>query len=372
MKPLFITNPKDINADILGGVQICSLEFLNVIQRFAGQTTIFNIAVTKNLKYRLIRKLGIDSYDLYNFEHYKYELIAIIKNNNIDTVFINKAELIKVSKLIKKYFNDEVKVILMSHGNETGDYLHEISKPNRDIPTFKLFFKKLRLGINLYTESYYRHRFVDLVCAMSLEEVGIEKWLGAKQTFFFPRVISANQLAWSPKIGKVGFAGTLNHKPNIDALNQICDELSNYNSGIEVVLIGGPEKEGADLARQYHFVKYLGRMSDEELKKEAATWMYFLNPVFWFSRGASMKLAMALGWGIPVITTIAGTRGYLVDQTCLELTPNNAKLFTNAIINSAFDMQKAQSYHHQVVNLFKDTYTADEIAANLKEVILEL
>jgi hypothetical protein len=35
-----------------------------------------------------------------------------------------------------------------------------------------------------------------------------------------------------------------------------------------------------------------------------------LNPVFWLSRGASMKLATALGWGLPVLTTQAGARGY--------------------------------------------------------------
>jgi hypothetical protein len=52
-------------------------------------------------------------------------------------------------------------------------------------------------------------------------------------------------------------------------------------------------------------------LSDTELRAEAATWSAFLNPIFCQARGCSTKLATALGWEIPIVTTPVGARGYV-------------------------------------------------------------
>ncbi|TAF74510.1 MAG: hypothetical protein EAZ53_09005 [Bacteroidetes bacterium] len=186
---LFITNPKDLNSDILGGVQICSQEFLEVVKLVSNKFVIHNVNISQNLFLKAKRKLKIDSYDLYDIEPDKNEILSIINKHEINYIFINKAELIKFSKIIKLTSPYSVKVVLMSHGNETGDFLHELTHIHSKFSLFKKSWQKLRLGLNLFLESYYRHRYIDLVCAMSEEEVAIEKWLGSKEIFFFPRLI---------------------------------------------------------------------------------------------------------------------------------------------------------------------------------------
>src|SRR5690606_30477135 len=205
------------------------------------------------------RKVKIDSYNLYDFDKYKEDLTNIIEKNQVEIVFINKAELIRVSKILKE-INNNLKVIILSHGNETGDYLHELTHPQKIHSQLALAIKKIRLGLNLFTESYYRHRYIDLVCAMSFEEENIEKWLGAKHTFFFPRIIKSSPINYRPKKGKIGFVGTLNHTPNFLALKDICNQLSLTKLSIELVIIGGGEVQGTELASNYSFVRYLGKL----------------------------------------------------------------------------------------------------------------
>ncbi|TAH01557.1 MAG: hypothetical protein EAZ15_07130 [Sphingobacteriales bacterium] len=127
MNSLFITNKNDLKANILGGVQLCTQEFLEVIRLVCNSVQIFEVDVAKDLKYRFIRKIGLDYYHLYNVKQYKINLLQFIQNNEINTVFINKAELMRFSKIIKDAFGNKVKVVLMSHGNETGDFLHQLS-----------------------------------------------------------------------------------------------------------------------------------------------------------------------------------------------------------------------------------------------------
>ena len=56
-----------------------------------------------------------------------------------------------------------------------------------------------------------------------------------------------------------------------------------------------------------------------------SSWGMFLNPVFWLSRGASMKLATGLRNGIPVLTTKNGMRGYDIDDNLVHLCGDNAQ-----------------------------------------------
>ncbi len=369
MKSLFITNPSDLHSVIPGGVQLCSQEFLETIQTIYPQVVIFNVSVSKNLFYRLKRKVGLDSYDLYDFKKYEDELVETLQKNNIDIVFINKAELVKVSKILKE-IDRSLKIILLSHGNETGDYLHELTHPQKKHNLFVSAFKKIRLGLNLFTESYYRHRYLDLVCTMSLEEESIEKWLGANNTFFFPRIIKLNPIQHKPEPRKIGFVGTLNHTPNFLALKDICKELSLSKFSAKLIIVGGGEEQGVELASAYPFVFYLGRLDNEDLINEVSTWAYFLNPIFWYSRGASMKLAQALSWNVPVISTIAGARGYKFKKQFLKLTPNNANEFVNELI---IRLQREKSNNEKGLSLLEDVfYTKEEIGAMLLQSINQL
>ncbi|TAH01558.1 MAG: glycosyltransferase [Sphingobacteriales bacterium] len=201
---------------------------------------------------------------------------------------------------------------------------------------------------------------------MSVEEEAIEKWLGSKNTFFFPRLIHDNKIIRNPIHGRIGFVGTLNHTPNIIALEEICKILKQNNFSGEFRIVGSGETEGKLLGDKYKFVTYCGRLNDNELKQELSTWVCFLNPIFWYSRGASMKLAQALGWGLPVISTIAGARGYKFKNDFLILTSNNAQSFVTQILEYEFIKTTPQNATLNFSSIF---YTADEIAKDFKNII---
>ena len=365
MNSLFLTNKNDLYSTISGGVQLCSQEYLEIVRLISTQVKIFDVKVARDLKYRIIRGSGLDYYHLYNVKLYKLQLVEIINKHNIDVVFINKAELIRFSKIIKNVYGEKVKIVLMSHGNETGDFLHELTHPNSNICLLKLLKSKIRLGLNLHLESYFRHRYIDLVCAMSIEEEAIEKWLGAKNTYFFPRLICDNKINRIPIKGRIGFVGTLTHIPNKIALEQVCEILKNKNFNTELRIVGSGLVEGREFSTKYKFVTYLGRLNDIDLKKEVTTWDCFLNPIFWYSKGASMKLAQAIGWNLPIVSTVAGARGYKFKNEFINFTSNNAESFVNKILECV-DNNLNQNENLNFSNLI---YTSDEIAFEFKKII---
>ena len=309
MKAIIITNKNDFESTILGGVQICSTEFFDII-KVGFKPHFFYIEVSKKIYFRFLRKIGIDAYHLYDVKFYEKALKEVLLDKEIKCVFINKAEAIKFSSFIKR-IRPDVKIAILSHGNESGDFLGDISRGFYSFSKFELLVKKIRLGLNIYTESYYRIRYVDAVLAMSETEKHIEYWLGAKEVLMIPRFFQPSFLNWVPQ-KKYGYVGTLNHTPNISALVSLFESIEkiNRNPEFDIEIVGSPESKGMELAKRFNFVKYLGAKTDEELKGVASEWGYFINPIFWYSRGASMKLRTAINWGLPIISTNAGARGY--------------------------------------------------------------
>jgi glycosyltransferase involved in cell wall biosynthesis len=105
----------------------------------------------------------------------------------------------------------------------------------------------------------------------------------------------------------------------------LLDELGNQRA-LSIRLVGAPESWGKDLQRQYPFIEYLGELSDTDLEKEVASWSVFLNPVWWYSTGASTKLARAISWGVPIVTSTAGMRGYDWKQGALLVADTPAEM----------------------------------------------
>jgi len=144
--------------------------------------------------------------------------------------------------------------------------------------------------------------------------------------------------------------GTLDHAPNLEGLVDALDAFAQVNQHAQIRIAGGPARIGAWLSGRYSFVDYLGPISNAALEEEAATWNAFLHPIFCNPRGSSTKLATAIGWKIPIVTTAAGRRGYkwregnLVEaetpaQFALEATrlldPSAAKIARDAVAQVA-------------------------------------
>jgi hypothetical protein len=97
----------------------------------------------------------------------------------------------------------------------------------------------------------------------------------------------------------------------------LLDELNKIeNKNIELRVVGSPLQEGSNLSESYDFIEYLGELSDPELRDEAQTWSSFVHPVFCYAMGCSTKLAVAIGWEIPILTTTMGIRGYIWKEIC--------------------------------------------------------
>lgn len=169
-----------------------------------------------------------------------------------------------------------------------------------------------------------------------------------------------------PITNRFGFVGTLNHPPNEIALSQIFELIQNKKLKIEIRLVGSGLEKGMEFSKKFSFVTYLGKLDDESLRIEIGFWSYFLNPIFWYSRGASMKLAKALEWGLPLITTKAGRRGYIFKKNILEDVNNNPFDFVEKIEIAMSEDKLVEAYKSDCF------FSSQEISEQLTVKLLKL
>ena len=328
-KALFLCNEKFLDATInTGGVKLCTDEF-KALLKTAFTLEDFSVSYAYNLLYRLKSKLGVGAYEDYNISHFKASLEDKIRKEQIQYVFLNLSNTASFSKVLKS-MDPKVKVILCSHGNESGDFLHE-TVMHQKYRGFKRNAAYYNLGKMLASESKFR-QCIDLVLTVSNVEEEVEKWLGAKNIYMVPRVIDKQCLEENTVIGRIGFVSDLSHEPNFYGINELCKAIvASGKTAPEIRLVGGGDNRGNQLAQRYNFVNQLGYLKEEEMKKELSTWTFALNPVFYYSRGVSTKLGKCLGLGIPVITTAIGMRGYCWQEGELPISKSKNEMADQCI-----------------------------------------
>jgi len=369
MKPraIFISNKNYFdNSKQEGGVRQCTLEYLTLIETIY-EVIIFKVDYNIDLIYRLRVKFGLNIYNDYKSKYYEQELIDLIKLNRANIVFLNLSNTAPFATVIKNEFGNKVKVVLCSHGNESGDLLHETVRFRDKLSFVKKLFSSFTLGSVLQKESFFRQNAIDAVLTVSEIEEALEKWIGSRYVLMIPRKIELNQLNHKPVLGRVGFMGDLSHAPNFYGIDEVCKSISKHvnSSNIHLHIIGSPSSIGESLSKKYPFVHYTGYLDEENLIKQASTWTFFLNPVFYYSRGVSTKLAKALGWNIPIITTTIGCRGYVWDDGSLIFaeTPQD---FCNQIFNLSNDMSAIQNAKKERDKIISSSYSLLEISNKLR------
>ena len=322
----------------------------------------FPVNYTKRWNYRLKKKLGLSAYNEYLPKKYCNLLKRNLDNKEANVVFLNLTNTIPFAEFIKKNW-PHVKVVLCSHGNESGDHLHAIE-------LHKIYQGAFRnaaifsLGNMLVKESYFR-KYIDLVLTVSDVEVGIEKWLGSRAILMVPRFIDAINIGRMPTYGTVGFLADLTHEPNYFGIKEVCEALKKIGSENTVIrLVGGGEERGLFLTEQYPFVKYVGYLNEEELINELKTWSFALNPVFYYSRGVSTKLGKALGMGLPVITTDKGMRGYEWKEGMLPVC-KDADEMAELINKLSVDADAIKKYNMEVIKIQSTSTSINETAEKL-------
>lgn len=366
IKAVFLSNKESLESNIKGGVQICSQEFHDIISSHPEIELVdYFVPYTKKISQRISIKIGFENYSIYDVGKYATGLIEFLKNERAAIVFINMASLVRFARPIKLHFGTSIKIILLSHGNHSGDFLHLITKPIGRETGLRKLINKIRLGFLISTEASYRVNYLDGVAAMSETEKQIENWFGSRRVTYIPRRLKPDFLPHHPIAGRVGFVGRLDHPPNLQGLTMLLDELKQAgNNKVEVRLVGSPLNYGEAIVKDYSFITYLGELSDKNLEKEVCTWSGFLNPVWWYATGASTKLAVGIGWGIPVFTSIAGARGYEWKAGQLIIA-NSPSEMAKRIAEEITTIEKVQYWSEQTKIVANSSFTINELSERL-------
>jgi len=366
-KTIFLTHPHALRSTITGGVQLCSQEFHHIIESI-GDISLedYYVPYTKHIGQRAMIKLGMENYSMYDVKKDAPALLDYIRKHRIDIVFINMASLVRYAKPIREAFGDRVKIVLLSHGNHSGDHLHLITKPLAKTSAFRKILHMLRLGLLVSAESEHRVKYLDGVVTLSETERQIENWFGGRKVTFLPRRLYADFLDYNPVPGRIGFVGRLDHPPNLQGMSILLDQVQKKDhSKINIRVVGAPESYGRDLQQRYPFIDYLGELSDTDLEKEVAGWSLLLNPVWWYSTGASTKLARAISWGVPIISTTAGMRGYDWKEGSL-LVADTPEEMAGWMLRVAPDPAQVQHWAHQTRTIAVNGPSMEDLAAKIK------
>lgn len=263
----------------------------------------------------------------------------------------------------------EVLQVLLSYGVESIDFCVDQQIRRRDRAESRSRGRVERmLGQQVLDEAEQRS-LIDAVLTMSPLEAEVEKWLGARRALWLPRTIMEPIIAGRPTFGHVGCVSTLNHPPNLDGLLQLLEQLEIVAPpNFRFRLVGGPNDHGRRLATRFRFVDYLGRLDDAALREEAVTWCCFVHPLFVYAKGSSTKLAVALGWGLPVATTEFGARGYCWDSDAVPLA-RTPKQLAELVISYAHS-ERYDSLRLQTARIVAQTPTLETVAKNIRHFLL--
>jgi hypothetical protein len=327
-KGLFVTLSIYVN-NAAGGVQRCTKEYLEIIEAAGWSLEVSPYEIDRRWQARIFRKLKPSSFYNRIPQSFIDTLIARVKSEHIPWVFLNQVDALPIASYLKSAVPD-VKIILLSHGAQFVDDFLAVQNHSSISPR-----KRSLLAQTILDEMQLR-QYIDHVFTLSEQEVTFERWLGAKSVSWLPRIISPKPLDWNPLPGRAGFVGTLDHQPNYEGLLRVLTNLqTRQDFAGSIRIVSGSKYLGTQLQKQFHFVEYLGRLDHENLQNEASTWTWFIHPLFVWSRGCSTKLADALEWQIPVLTTEAGCRGYTwqkgdvirfdtIDEYCAYLCGNDS------------------------------------------------
>lgn len=363
---VYVAMSKFVN-NTAGAVSMCAHEYLRTIAATGFALELVTFDVDRRPRVRLKRKLWPRPYCDQIPPFVVADVAAVVRKTGARFVFLYDAA--PLAAALRAELGNNVQIVMLSLGMESVDYLHKL----RSRDEIGEFFctphtRRAMLADQLFAESAQR-QCMDHVFCLAPFEAEIERWLGARAVTWLPRVVSGPPLSWGPQGNRIGFVGSLSHEPNLEGLLQFVKALEPLApKELSLRVVGGPEKIGRDLARRFRFIEYLGPLSDPELEAEAATWNCFLNPLFCFARGCSTKLAVALGWHIPVLTTPSGCRGYTWSAGELPVA-DTPEAFARLAI-AMMDRETAENARREIQLVAGSSPTVNDVAAKIRAALL--
>ena len=360
---IFVTS-RNALASARGGVQIFTREQMAVLRASRFALTVIPYDVDRRLTTRLRRRLRPRPYANLLPPGLADEVAAARLETGSRFVFLNSTDLTPLAVPLRdRMGKNEAPIVLLSVGLDSVDYLHAV-RARGNVSTADA----LTLGRQLFAEVGQR-RAIDHVICLAPFEVEIERWLGARRVDWLQRTVPDQTLDWRPDPSRLGCVSTVNHPPNVEGLTLFLQEFERLApADVRFRLVGGPAPEGRALAARFRHLDYLGPLDETTLAAEAATWSCFVHPLFCYARGCSTKLAMALGWRLPIVTTPAGMRGYTWregDVPCAEEPRDLAALALRTL-----DPTVSRAVREQVCLAARSAPTLPEVAARLREILL--
>jgi hypothetical protein len=305
---IVVTQPGFIDAPIPGGVQVCTREYLDLLKAAGYEVLVHPIAQKRDLLTRAAIRLGVDVYGGYDVEAHARAIAETARLHPGAVVALNQVDIAPLGAALRRVA-PQLPVVALSHGNSSGDYLHEAASRG-DGPLGRVR-NRWKLGGLLERERAFFQHDIDLVLCLSDTEAAIDQWLGARHVLVIPRTFTPQLLDWAPVHGRVGIVSTVDHHPNRAGIETFAAALSAAGADeIRIRLVGSGAAGGRELQQRFPCIEYLGQLDEPSLRREAASWSLFVHPLFWHARGASTKIATAVNWGLPIATTPAGLRGY--------------------------------------------------------------
>jgi hypothetical protein len=350
---------------VSGGQQLCTREYLRTLEAAGFRLTLVDYQSDRRFWVRVRRRLWPQPYSGLIPSTLLPKVLEAARHSNARFVFLNVVDVAPLASPLRHHLPEGCRIVLLSHGLESADYLHTLRADGGGIPFAQTSSGSLlRLGRQLMAECRQRQD-IDHVFCLAPFEVELERWLGARSVDWLPRTIPQAALAWQPDFSRIGFVGTLDHPPNREGLELFLKALEPLAPArLAVRVVGGPAQAGAAMQRRFPRINYLGTLSDAELESEAATWACFVHPIFCYARGCSTKLAVALGWRIPVATTTAGCRGYTWSKGSLPLAETPADLA--ALTMKLLDETAARAAAREVAAIADSSPTLEEVAQKMR------
>jgi glycosyltransferase involved in cell wall biosynthesis len=370
MKGLFVCNWRDISPNA-GGVQRCTSEYMRLIAKAGVAMEVKTVDIDARPGTRVARKLQQSPYFRSIRKQDAEDLSRIAPG--LDLVLCNQVNLVGgVAEALRNLpAQQRPKLVALSHGSEITDMIHFVGA-DRALPLSGRGHQSSwrTMGRTLRDEVLSR-KHVDGVVCLSESDLPFEHWYGTRRAIAISREVTSAPTNWSPSQDRFGFVGTLDHVPNLEGLVGVLDELRERNSNHLIVrVVSNGSSAGQWLSERYSFVQYLGPLSDPELESEAQSWRAFLNPIFLYSRGASTKLSQALGWGLPIITTPHGRRGYVwTDGGVIEA--RSAKEFADWM-ETLLDDEPLKTAKANVDAAARSAPSHDELAGTLRDFFASL
>jgi hypothetical protein len=317
---LFVTNHEFLTTDG-GGVQWCTREYRDTLIAAGFDLHNITFSIDRSPWARLLRRLRPRPFANRLPRRLAVAIAQAASSLGAQWCFLNNTDACSVAPALR-LAAPHLRLVFLSHGVELTDIVNNLRLTPETIP-----FTHRQAGWlgHLLLKEIELRAVLDGVVTISEPDATMESWLGAKSILTIPRSVPRNDLHHVACLGRVGCVSTLDHGPNLHGLRLLAESLAR-KKGVNLRLVGGPEHIGRELAELYPTITYCGKLDDAALRAEAQTWKAFVNPIFCRARGASTKVATALGWGLPVLTTTHGARGYRWNAELLPLTETPSQL----------------------------------------------